>query len=41
MRWDDTASHYFSCTIEVDARDVDRADELLTICLTAEPLWFG
>lgn len=41
VRWDDTASHYFSCTIEIDPRDVERTDALLTICLTAEPLWFG
>ena len=41
FRWDDTASHYFACTIEVDDRDIDHMDELLTICLTAEPLWFG
>ncbi len=41
VRWDDTARRYFSCTIEIDESDVDRSDELLTICLTAEPLWFG
>ena len=41
VRWDDTSRRYFSCTIEIDESDVDRSDELLTICLTAEPLWFG
>ena len=41
VRWDDTAQRYFSCMIEIDDSDIDEADELITICLTAEPLWFG
>jgi len=40
VRWNDDVDRYFSCTADLDDDDAHRADEILAICLSAEPSWF-
>lgn len=39
-RWDNDADRYFTCHAEPAPDDADRLDELVAICMTAEPMWF-
>ncbi len=39
-RWDDEASHYFTCELEIDDDDAELVDDLIAACATSAPRWF-
>ena len=41
VRWDDAADRYFACSIEAGGADSDQINEMIAICVAAEPNWLG
>ena len=41
VRWDDTASKYFVCTVDVDSAMVALLDALTAACESSRPAWIA
>ena len=41
LRWEDTASRFLKCTVDIDEDDVHLVDQFVDACAAAVPLWFN
>lgn len=39
LRWNNDADFFFQCRVELDEEDAHLVDEMVDICLLADPLW--
>ncbi|NNE73984.1 MAG: hypothetical protein HKN26_09985 [Acidimicrobiales bacterium] len=40
VHWDDDATHFFQCAVDLNEADVDLAPSIIALCVAAEPAWF-